>query len=70
MIYGILVDTGERPNIMTGDGRLLGGLHCGDRFCILQGEHWRSARLEYMDGWYIIEDEKAMEPPYGSRVRI
>lgn len=70
MIYGILVDAGERPDIMTEDGRLLGGLHCGDCFCILEGEHWHSARLEYMGGWYIIEDGKAMAPPYGSRARI
>lgn len=70
MIYGILIDTGGRPDIVTGDGRLLGGLHCGDCFCYLGGEHWHSARLEYMDGWYIIQNGKMIVPPYGVCIRI
>ena len=66
---GILIDNGDRPDIIFESGFLYGGLHCGDCFEIFSNQ-WISVRLEYLDDWVIVHDVKPSPIRYGVTVQI
>lgn len=67
---GILINTESRPDIALDDGRLWGGLHCGECFSCLFTDAWVPARLEFQDDWILIIEDHMMPIPFGVRVRI
>ena len=66
---GILVQYGDRPDILFENGTLYGGLHCGECFDVFT-DQWISMRLEYADGWVLINDGAYSILPLGCRVRM
>lgn len=66
---GILIWNGERPDIAFDNGMLYGGLHCGECFGVLEN-CWKEVRLEFSQGWMVVENGKMMPVHYGLRVRI
>lgn len=67
---GILIRTGSRPDIILDDGRLWGGLHCGDCFSCLFADTWVPARLEAQDDWVLVIDDHIVPISFGMRVRL
>lgn len=69
-MQGILIYNGTRPDIAFDNGRLLGGLHCGDCFlCQLEG-NWLNVRLELQKDWLLVSNNQTYPVPYGARVEI
>ena len=65
---GILICSGDRPDVALYNGRLLGGLHCGDCFlCKLNGQ-WEKVRLELSSEWELVGSECRLPVPYGSEI--
>ena len=69
-MQGILIYNGTRPDVAFDNGRLLGGLHCGDCFmCQLEGQ-WLDVRLEFQEYWLIVYKSQTHSVPYGARVEF
>lgn len=57
-----------RYNIRFDLDRYYGGLHCGNSLDVWVGSRWMPTRIEYADGWYLIDvDTDTLD---GLRVRI
>ncbi|MGM9538480.1 MAG: DUF5348 domain-containing protein [Candidatus Onthomonas sp.] len=68
-MLGILIQNGDRPDIVFEDGTLYGGLHCGACFQILN-EQWCNVRLEYAEDWILICDSRKIPLKYGYTVSL
>lgn len=66
---GILINNGDRPDIVFENRLLYGGLHCGDCFEIYLNQ-WVNVRLEHSNDWIIIYDGKSLPICYGAHVQI
>lgn len=69
-MQGILIDSEFRPDIALSNGRLWGGLHCGDCFSCFFTDTWVPVRLEFLEGWVLLRADEILPLPYGARVKI
>jgi hypothetical protein len=71
MKYGKLIFSREenRLDILSEDGSLLGGLHCGDRLDVLVDHKWTPTRVEYDHDWYLFGLYPSGQIPVGLEVR-
>lgn len=70
---GILIQTGDRPDIAFEDGKLYGGLHCGECFSIFDGSKgWIPVRLELREDWILVANggRDVFPMPYGSQITL
>lgn len=59
-----------RPDLILPDGKLLGGLHCGNCLEFRVNDQLSSGRLEQMEDWVIIINCLPTDPPYGQSVLL
>ena len=65
LIYNEIID---RPDLVLPDGKLLGGLHCGDCLEFLVDGLLATGRLELTEDWVLILDDTFLKPPYSQSV--
>ena len=59
----------DRLDILSDDGSLVGGFHCGDCIEVLLGTEWIQTRVEYSDDWYLVGLYRSGEIPEGLQIR-
>lgn len=71
-VQGILIynDGISRPDIMFSNGRLLGGLHCGNCLEIEWSGYPSHTRLELLEDWVLVFGEDLFPLPYGAPVKL
>lgn len=54
--YGTLIydPNSDRMDVRFGVEEYYGGLHCGECFDVLIGNHWKPTRIEMAETWYLV----------------